>query len=479
MNNTNRFKLIILFAVLVITVVLVAYFFLQRDINREAIVYIDEDGFSTAGLIVEVGDRVKFENKTDTSVWPASDIHPTHELYPEFDARGPIAPGGIWEFTFDQIGTWRYHDHLNPNVKGTIQVVAKNSFIANATPESDALSTCTAISEGGEAINCWMDYLESVVIEDGVEKSLEVVQRLRETDPSFAAYCHTIVHNIGEVAYWLYADGEKLPKSGIISTCGYAFHHGFMQEFGHHDENFVEKVPALCDYFVNKVNYDRYEKSVDPLDQCYHGVGHGLAFYYISQYWDNEIEIIKQGAADCRKLSNDEEIVSNCTYGLFGGMSGFYTGGHGYKKELDMSDPFQLCEGQKEDNLKDACYDSMLPVIWVYANFDANKTLSYFSKVREKEFLVQAMYNFGDILSPRFWTGEISKEKVLTICQSLEQNLYVQCIKGFAEGIIGNGLPQSAVEEAIGFCELVLDKDMKDMCLKSVEERAKLDYSSG
>ena len=56
------------------------------------------------------------------SFWPASNIHPTHMIYPEFDAKRPVASGKDWSFTFTKKGTWRYHDHLNPEATGTVVV---------------------------------------------------------------------------------------------------------------------------------------------------------------------------------------------------------------------------------------------------------------------------------------------------------------------------------------------------------------------
>ena len=47
---------------------------------------------------------------------------PTHELYPSFDAQKTILDGDSYEFTFDRAGRWGYHDHLNPDIQGTIVV---------------------------------------------------------------------------------------------------------------------------------------------------------------------------------------------------------------------------------------------------------------------------------------------------------------------------------------------------------------------
>ncbi len=85
-------------------------------------VEITSSGFNPAELKVKVGDTVTWINKNTDTHWPASAMHPTHKVYPEaggcigskFDACKGLAPGDSWSFTFNQVGSWGYHDHLNP-----------------------------------------------------------------------------------------------------------------------------------------------------------------------------------------------------------------------------------------------------------------------------------------------------------------------------------------------------------------------------
>ena len=63
-----------------------------------------------------------FKNKSTTDFWPASDPHPTHTGYPGFDSGKAVAANGKFNFQFNKAGTWGYHDHLNPGIKGTIIV---------------------------------------------------------------------------------------------------------------------------------------------------------------------------------------------------------------------------------------------------------------------------------------------------------------------------------------------------------------------
>jgi plastocyanin len=86
------------------------------------VVKITDNGFEPSTLTINAGDTVKFENKSSDDAWPASNVHPTHQLYPGFDAKKPLLPGDSYEFTFTKTGSWGYHNHLEPDVQGTIVV---------------------------------------------------------------------------------------------------------------------------------------------------------------------------------------------------------------------------------------------------------------------------------------------------------------------------------------------------------------------
>lgn len=81
-------------------------------------------------LNVKTGEMVMFRNDSAGQVWPASAVHPTHKAYPAtggcigsiFDACRGLMPGESWSFKFDEVGSWKYHDHLNPTRFGTVAV---------------------------------------------------------------------------------------------------------------------------------------------------------------------------------------------------------------------------------------------------------------------------------------------------------------------------------------------------------------------
>ncbi len=99
--------------------------------NGDVVVHVTDEGFEPRSLEVLAGDTVVFENAGREAHWPASDDHPMHTVYPEFDPLRPVEPGTEWSFTFDKPGTWKYHDHQGPNLKGEVVVRENGGLLAS------------------------------------------------------------------------------------------------------------------------------------------------------------------------------------------------------------------------------------------------------------------------------------------------------------------------------------------------------------
>ncbi|AJF62794.1 MAG: hypothetical protein QT11_C0001G0653 [archaeon GW2011_AR20] len=94
------------------------------------VIEITSEGFSPSPLTVTQGSTVTWINKDANEHWPASAMHPTHAIYPEsggcigskFDACKGLKEGESWSFTFNEKGTWNYHDHFDVSKFGKIIV---------------------------------------------------------------------------------------------------------------------------------------------------------------------------------------------------------------------------------------------------------------------------------------------------------------------------------------------------------------------
>lgn len=91
------------------------------------IVTYTQTGFEPSEITVQKGDTVTFVNNSDTPLWVASDPHPEHTDYPEFDvarSKGGQMPkvGESFSFTFNKLGTWAYHNHTASSDVGNVGV---------------------------------------------------------------------------------------------------------------------------------------------------------------------------------------------------------------------------------------------------------------------------------------------------------------------------------------------------------------------
>ncbi len=86
------------------------------------IVQYTDTGFQPSFLSVRVGDTVKFRNQSSLGMWVASNPHPTHGEYPEFDQRTSVGAGGEFSFRFSKVGAWGFHNHLNPGHQAVVSV---------------------------------------------------------------------------------------------------------------------------------------------------------------------------------------------------------------------------------------------------------------------------------------------------------------------------------------------------------------------
>ena len=110
-------------------ILIVLILFIPRSISAHSIsgsvttLHMTEKGYTPRNITIREGDTVSFENTGKNELWPASNIHPSHEIYPAFDPKKVVKPGETWSFTFTKAGVWRYHDHIYPEITGSITVV--------------------------------------------------------------------------------------------------------------------------------------------------------------------------------------------------------------------------------------------------------------------------------------------------------------------------------------------------------------------
>jgi len=110
----------------------------------------------------------------------------------------------------------------------------------------------------------------------GLEKALD------EMDQATLPGCHEIVHKFGMLV-WVEADDWREVLAPGKNLCNDAYHHGLLYGASTYatDEQFVELVTGLC---------PRLDIPAEMLGACYHGVGHGLAVRFGTDY-ERSVEV--------------------------------------------------------------------------------------------------------------------------------------------------------------------------------------------
>lgn len=88
---------------------------------QQTIIEVTTEGFSPDTITVKAGTRVLWINTTNKTVSLNAADHPTHQVYPPLNL-GRFGKNSSVQLVFDKIGTYEYHDHLNPDRKGTVVV---------------------------------------------------------------------------------------------------------------------------------------------------------------------------------------------------------------------------------------------------------------------------------------------------------------------------------------------------------------------
>lgn len=92
------------------------------DLPTVAKVTVTSKGFEPQTTSIIVGSAVEFTNADVAPRWVESDPFPTATSLPELNAKAATAPGESFVTILNKVGTYTYHDKLNPTVTGTITV---------------------------------------------------------------------------------------------------------------------------------------------------------------------------------------------------------------------------------------------------------------------------------------------------------------------------------------------------------------------
>ena len=428
-------------------------------------------GFSPSNLIIPKGEAVTFATELSEPFWPASNIHPTHQIYPEFDPGRPLEVGEEWSFTFAREGRFRFHDHLFASAGGLVVVIDPTKRLATAPAR---LHDCENVPADGK-VSCWDELLAYTLREKGFDRAFDLFIALYRTEPNVPKGCHGWGHALGEEAYKLYREGEQFELRPEASYCGYGFYHGFL-------ENLVGETGDASEAYAFCIGVRDGKDAELKYNNCIHGIGHGGAASIIEspEMQGKYQESIDQGIALCRSFTEDPAELRNCFDGVFNELVlDMWNSKYGLSREklFLQNDPFAFCEAQTRV-LQPSCYFEYMGVFEQVFDGDFERAAHYVARAISNDTLGAIALKK---LSADFMQGDIvneSYEENVRVCRTLREKLEEACVGGIGVGLIAHGEPGREYLKAVPFCaSVLLTNRERTACFGSTLSHFKAVYS--
>lgn len=439
---------IILVSGLVVVLAFISIVFREQALSlfkvHSHVIELRADGFHPSKLTITQGDTVVFSTNTGEPFWPASNVHPVHTAFPEFDPKEPVSPDATWSFTFNKPGTYRFHDHIASSFGGEIIVERKDG------------TRVTVDCSEQKNVQCWEKLMLETLEKEGVESALNTIMRLSETEPSFLNDCHGYSHLIGEKAYELYVTNENFELTPATALCGYGFYHGFMETLLLATGN-IEEARAFCRYVDQKLSGQASAAAT----ACFHGTGHGAIDGSDPTTWGNPQAMMEPGFRVCGLLAQTRLEAYLCETGVFNAIE-ILSYDPKYQIGFIADDPYDvLCNKQTLDR-REACYSNMFPLILDKADNDIGKAADYINArmIDEDEaaidgHTINGLVTLGLMFEYIRLHGEEEgyQERGIAFCRQQPEDDQLPCIEGLSGGHIKYGEPGIEYVKNLEFCE--------------------------
>ena len=420
------------------------------DADAVTIAYRDDDGFFPKRIDIEPGTTVIFRNDSTEPIWPASNIHPTHAILPEFDANRDIRPGASYAFTFDERGFWRFHNHNNPEEGGLIVVLGGGG---GPPPQPMVMTIPDTEFEipGNVPFDDYVGLFSSdllmtqYVVRFGPQNTVHL---LKEAEGLISVDCHQRAHTLGRLAFEEYG-AAAFALSGHECQAG-SFHGATEALFAERGTaNLEADVAAICSAAENP--FFRH--------QCVHGVGHGLMAWTTYE--------INDALPFCDRMSTEADKGS-CYSGVFmENVVGGLTGVMGHTTEyLRDDDPHFPCDAVDSKYVND-CYFYQTSHMLVVFGYDYSKVADACGEAPEYAQL-NCYASYG-----RDVGAATRKNPALAIqyCDYVPVGDYrTVCIQGAAQDRFWE---ESGADDALAICAIVDDSQARNGCYKTIIDRAR------
>jgi len=422
------------------------------NVSKTHQINLTESGFVPSALTIAKGDTIVFTTTRGKPFWPASDLHPTHTIYPDFDPKQPIDPDKSWSFRFDKEGEWQFHDHLAPLFRGIVVVRDPSTVALLAQTRIQTAQQCVKDATFGDKTQCWQNALTQALQQQGADAAYQIFDQFYNADADFRKDCHGFTHTIGQQAYQKFKNHEYLGVSSKTAYCSFGFYHGFIEAFLHHGGNITEALD-FCDYIESQL-----AGHTSILSSCIHGIGHGVTDASDPKTWGSAHAIIEPGLELCEKVGRSTREKDLCASGVFNSLFGSLYHQAQYRLSYDKRDPMAICRTLDKSYFKAACYEESNTLLMDLANKNIREAARFIEAMSEPEYQARAI----DALmgySARFIRNRDKDEVAMQICHTLQPQLRAPCIAGIAVGFMEFGPPEKEYIQALEVCRCALNDE--------------------
>lgn len=429
--NKFKIRLLILFTLL--------FVFLDPVFAHSQTVIIEMTavGFKPTEATLDSGSVVIFVNKDTSAHWPASDIHPTHDIYPQFDPQKGIESGATWSFKPSKAGVWKYHDHLKPHLRATL--------IVEKEPD-------TSVENISWLENVRVFFLNFQVkirsLFDKKEDPTLAWNNLKEKykgQGGSSGNIHDLAHLAGSLIY------DQKGFDGItLCTPDFAFgcFHGFL------DKAFVKSIDKLQEAHKACLKLD--SSLSGSVASCLHGIGHGVASFF-------SVSDLKKSLSTCRKLESGEQY---CFDGVF--MEFARNAPESYIKRGDPLYPCDSLEKEFGYAYSSACGRNQPSLLLSRFNMSFEQVIPICLSSASTPFKQSCIDSLGFSLAS---SGD--SEKIIQGCQMMNEVEYInRCTQAAAGELVFQDVP-GWDQKSKAVCESLSDN--KEACLSYVNKLV-LDY---
>jgi hypothetical protein len=477
----------ILFVFLFVVSFLTAFIFARQEDKYEVI--LSQDGFSPKSITIPEGAEVTWIIEGEGSYWPASDIHPLHNSYPDgggclgskLDACRPMKKGEKYSFKFDREGKWGMHDHLNPQLLMTVSVKGNGQSFSNyknekthkalfsanqrktidkiepkmdddeAAYSAEKICSNLAGSKFREKQHCYTEVFYFIAKKSDPLVAFSTLEALQRIDPK-ARICHLIAHGIGWAMYDKNPEGWQDAIGKMSPECSYGGIHGIIEQFSAVTGRALgdEELRTVCDK--------------NPNWACYHAIGHVILVQEKNNLSD---------AASLCSIYNERMSKMSCLNGVFmEHMIGQNLAEHGFvtferrKFFYEHLEEFEkLCLSQSGDNAR-ACWTEIIHAAAARYKGSAREIYAVCDKAQTKEAAMSCRRHAVAEILPMEQFEPMNAKEACLITMKNDPTFEEDCYLMLASVAMSNA--PDKIESVIGFCSS-LNSEYQKGCFERIE----------